>query len=134
MTNNVATPKKTTIKIGQMGPKFENELFGVNLELTRKLFYGGLCAQMLNNRKLYAGQDFPAGWECSNAVFVTDRKEESLCNSNFVILKDGTMCQTSDVNATKMNKQYEAKVWVKALSDIAEIAFGLKGYEQVFSL
>ena len=48
--------KKVKIKVGE-GKKtpFENGLFGINTEITRKGFFGGLSAQMINNRKLFAG-------------------------------------------------------------------------------
>ena len=43
---------------------FQSGILGVNLEITRKGFFGGLSAQMLNNRKLYSGSDTVDGWEC----------------------------------------------------------------------
>ena len=126
--------KKTVVKPGKAGYPFENGLFGVNTEITRKGFFGGLSAQMINNRKLFAGDTAPAGWICENFEYVTDRKEESLCGSNFVILRDGRMSQTSDVIATKSGEQYTARLWVKALSDNAAVKFGLAGYEKSFDV
>ena len=82
-----------------VGYPFEDGIFGVNMEITRKGFFGGLCAQMLNNRKLFMGQDGVDGWECENFVRVLDRPEESLCESNFIVLKNGTMSQSSQVIA-----------------------------------
>lgn len=117
------------------GYLFEDHVFGVNLEITRKGFFGGLSAEMLNNRKLFAGADAPAGWECTAFERVTDRPHESLCQSSFIILRDGgTMKQTSEVIATKAGKTYEARAWVKALTPTAEIAFGPEGLEQTFTV
>ncbi len=117
------------------GYLFEDHAFGVNLEITRKGFFGGLSAEMLNNRKLYAGGDAPSGWECTASERVTDRPHESLCHSHFIILRDGgSMKQTSEVIATKTGKTYEARAWVKPLTDTAEIAFGLAGREQTFTV
>ena len=39
------------------GHPFEDGILGVNMEITRTGFFGGLCAQMLNNRKLFMGTD-----------------------------------------------------------------------------
>ena len=92
------------------GYQFESGVFGVNMEITRKGFFGGICAQMLNNRKLFMGKDGVDGWECQNFERILDRPEESLCESNFVILKDGgSMSQTSSVIALQKGKKYEVK-------------------------
>ena len=68
---------------------FEDGIFGVNAEVTRKGFFSGLSAQMLNNRKFLMGKEGVDGWICSDFERVLDRPEESLCQSNFVILKNG---------------------------------------------
>ena len=95
------------------GYLFEDHAFGVNLEITRKGFFGGLSAEMLNNRKLYAGGDAPSGWECTAVARITDRPHECLCHSHFIILRDGgSMKQTSEVIATEAGKTYEARAWV----------------------
>ena len=126
--------KKVIITPGKPLSSFENGLFGVNTEITRKGFFGGLSAQMINNRKLFAGDAAPAGWECENFEYITDRKEESLCGSNFVILHNGAMSRTSDAISLKSGKRYTAKLWVKALSDNAAVLFGVKGSEKRFAL
>ena len=77
------------------GYLMEDGIFGVNMEITRRGFFGGLSAQMLNNRKLFMGKDCADGWVCTNFERVIDRPEESLCHSSFVILRNGTMSQTS---------------------------------------
>lgn len=117
------------------GYPFESGLFGVNTEITRKGFFGGLCAQMLNNRKLLMGQDGVDGWECQNFERVTDRPYESLCESNFVILKDGgRMAQTAENITLQRGREYEAKVWVKAMTEMADVTFGVEGMERTFTV
>ena len=114
-----------------VGYPFEEGIFGVNMEITRKGFFGGLCAQMLNNRKLFMGRDGVDGWDCENFERVLDRPEESLCHSNFIILKNGTMSQSSEVIALQAGKTYEAKIWVRAYSDTATVTFGVAGMEHL---
>ena len=43
-------PTTITPQADKGGYLFESGLFGVNAEITRKGMFGGLCAQMLNNR------------------------------------------------------------------------------------
>ena len=121
------TLKNVEINIKGRGAPFENGLFGVNAEITRKGFFGGLSAELLNNRKLFSGADAPSGWECSGSEYIKDRPELSLCESPFVLLDDGKLSQTSDVISTG-GGVYTARVWVKALS-AATVTFGLSGYE-----
>lgn len=116
------------------GYPFEDGILGVNMEITRTGFFGGLCAQMLNNRKLFMGQDGVDGWVCENFTRVLDRPEESLCQSNFIILKNGSMSQTSKVIALQKGKTYEAKVWAKAYSTAADVTFGVAGMEQTMTI
>ena len=129
MTETILCPQAA-----REGYLFEDGIFGVNLEITRKGFFGGLSAQMLNNRKLFMGQDGVDGWDCEHFERVLDRPEESLCHSNFIILKNGTMSQSSQVIALQAGKTYEAKIWIKAYSDTAEVTFGVAGMEQTFSV
>ena len=117
-----------------VGYPFEDHIFGVNMEITRKGFFGGLSAQMLNNRKLFMGQDGVDGWVCRSFERVLDRPEESLCRSNFIILKNGSMSQTSEVIALQAGKDYEAKVWVRAYSDNANVTFGVTGMEKTVTV
>ena len=109
-------------------------IFGVNAEITRRAYYGGLSAEMLNNRKLFTGSEEPAGWNCRSFARVTDQPERSLCGSNFVILHSGTMEQTSEVIALRAGKSYEAKLWVKAYSENAAVTFGVSGLEKTFAV
>lgn len=112
----------------------ENGLFGHNLEVTRKGLWSGLSAQMLNNRKLFMGQERVDGWHCEGFERVTDRPEESLCQSGFVILKNGSMSQSSPIIALQKGKTYEAKIWIKAYSDAADVTFGAAHGERTFSV
>ena len=116
------------------GYPMEDGVFGVNMEITRRGFFGGLCAEMLNNRKLFMGLDGVDGWVCEGFERITDRPEESLCHSNFIILKNGSMSQTSEVIALQRGKTYEARAWVKAYSDIAAVTLGVAGMEQTFTV
>ena len=117
-----------------VGYPMEDGVFGVNMEITRRGFFSGLCAQMLNNRKLSMGEGGVDGWVCEGFERITDRPEESLCQSNFIILKNGSMSQTSEVIALQAGKTYEAKVWVKACSDTAAVTFGVAGMEQTLTV
>ena len=116
------------------GYLMEDGIFGVNMEITRRGFFGGLSAQMLNNRKLFMGKDCADGWVCTSFERVIDRPEESLCHSSFVILRNGTMSQTSADIALRAGRVYEAAAWVKALSDTATVTFGVTGKERSFTI
>ncbi len=129
MTEAILAPQ-----IAQKGYLFEDGIFGVNMEITRKGFFGGLCAQMLNNRKLFMGQEGVDGWTCESFERVLDRPEESLCQSNFIVLKNGSMSQTSEVIALQAGKSYEVKAWVRAYSDTADVTFGVTGMEQTVTV
>lgn len=134
-------PSSTTPKAAQIIPltspdegfPLEAGIFGINMEVTRKGVFGGLSAQMLNNRKLFMGEQTVDGWTCQHFERVTDRPHESLCQSNFIILKDGGSMSRSAAEITlSAEKDYEATVWVKALSEGVEITFGVAGLEQTF--
>ena len=62
--------KKAVIRPEKVEYPFENGLFGVNAEITRRGFFGGLSAQMLNNRKFFAGNTVPSGWDCFGFEYV----------------------------------------------------------------
>ena len=129
MTNSDTSVKTVHITDFAQGPAFENGLFGVNTEITRKGYFGGLSAQLLNNRKFFAGTDTPAGWELSGekAVFVTDRKSESLCRSNFVEVRNGSIRQTSPFIRLRPGEPYELKLWAKAVGENAELTADVCG-------
>lgn len=97
--------KRSVIRLSGAEYPFEDGLFGVNTEITRKGFFGGLSTQMINNKKLFESDNAPSGRECDNYEYITDRKEESLCGSNFVILKDGSMSQTSSFIVRRIDRQ-----------------------------
>ena len=112
---------------------FQSGLFGVNAEVTRKGFFGGLSAQMLNNRKFLAGQKTPDGWECENAK-LRQKKKDSPCGSNYVWLNSGKISQTSDVIALENGVEYEAKALVKAVNADASVTFGVPGCEITYDV
>jgi len=133
--NRTGYPSEIRPDPSKQGYPFEPGLFGLNIEITRKGFYGGLSAQMLNNRKLYAGQEGVDGWICEKTDRILDRQWESPCESNFVILRDGgRMYQTSEVISVQSGRAYEAKLWVRAVSQTASVTFGLRGMEQTVEL
>lgn len=115
-----------TPRVNAAGYPLADGIFGVNVEITRRGFFGGLSAQMLNNRKLFAGADAPAGWDCEGFERVTDRPGESLCHSSFVILKNGTMSQTSEDIALRKGRTYEAAVWVRACAELRTGAYSFE--------
>ena len=124
------TPRSVDSSVGF---PFEAGLFGINMEVTRKGFFSGLCAQMLNNRKLFMGQNGVDGWVCTEFERVLDRPEESLCQSHFVILRDGgSMTQSAPMTTTEEGREYLTSVWIKPVSEQAEITFGVEGREQTF--
>ncbi len=118
------------IAIGGETYGFKNGLFGVNTEVTRTGFFGGLSAQMLNNRKFFAGAELPSGWECENAEFIKNKKD-SPCGSCCVRLTNGAIKQTSSVIALRDGAVYEARALVRAVGG-AKISFGVCGCEQTF--
>ena len=120
------------ITVGGEAYGFKNGLFGVNAEVTRTGFFGGLSAQMLNNRKFFAGGDLPAGWECENAEFINN-KNDSPCKSRYVRLSGGSIKQTSSVIALREGGKYEAKALVRAVGG-AKLTFGVRGREQTFEI
>ncbi len=128
------TIRSVTLHPEYEGYTFEAGILGVNAEITRTGFFGGLCAEMLNNRKLYMGTNGVDGWECTDFTRILDHTEDSLCNSNYVILNGGSMSQTSKVIALNDNEDYVAKIWVKALSESATVAFGIDGSEKSFTV
>lgn len=125
---------KVKIALGDTAYDFQNGLFGVNAEVTRKGFFGGLSAQMLNNRKfLAAGKKTPDGWECEGAS-LRRKKKESPCGSYVVRLENGSIKQTSGVIALRAGVEYETKALVKAVGADAKITFGAQGFERTFDV
>ncbi len=131
---HMAKQHKITLAPESSGAIFEAGLFGINAEVTRRGFHGGLSAQMLGNRKLFMGETGVDGWVCERFDRILDRPEESLCRSNFVILRSGSMSHASSLMTLQAGKDYEAAVWVKAVSPTAEVTFGAAGLERTFSV
>ena len=123
MASSEKAVKTVHVTAYTQGNAFEDGLLGVNTEITRKGYFGGLSAQLLNNRKFFAGDQAPAGWDVSGetAAFITDREEESLCRSNFIDVRNGCLSQTSQYSRLKQEDTYEVKIWAKAISESAEL-------------
>ena len=134
MNSNESKTVRIIPGIESPGYLFEDGIFGVNLEITRKGFFGGLCAQMLNNRKLFMGEESVDGWICEGYERITNRPEESLCQSHFVILENGSMSQTSEAIALQADREYEAILWIKAISDTVEITVEVTDMKQTVSV
>ena len=64
--------KKAVIRPEKVEYPFENGLFGVNAEITRRGFFGGLSAQLIINRKLFAGDAEP---EYTVSLLLSDGKD-----------------------------------------------------------
>lgn len=66
------------------------ELFGCNMELTRRTFWRGLSAQMLNNRKFFAHEEGrPCGWVLTGAVKQEDRPAADGGSGSRLVFRDG---------------------------------------------
>ncbi len=90
-------------------------LFGFNMEITRQTMFSGLSAEMLNNRKFFAVGEtgLPAAWQGEGICFVTNRREESLCSSNFVVIPSGGSLWTQGpMLAFQQGKTYRLRLWV----------------------
>ena len=127
------TAPAVLVTAGEDAYTFQNGLFGVNAEVTRKGFFSGLSAQMLNNRKFLAGQKTPDGWECENAKLI-QKKKSSSCGSNYVRLNSGKISQTSYVIALVKGEEYEAKVLLKPGGAGAAVTIGIEGQEKTFDV
>ncbi len=96
------------------GKAVSDALFGMNMEITRSCWYGGLSAELLNNRKFYAieqvSQSLEA-WSVSSGRTVTDDKARSICVSNYVVLDDGGELRYSDELRLDYGKEYVFEVW-----------------------
>ncbi|MBO4325747.1 MAG: hypothetical protein J5950_00565 [Clostridia bacterium] len=91
-------------------------LYGMNMEITRSCWYGGLSAQLLNNRKFFALRqgDVPEGWTVSGGRTVTDDRDHSICGSNYVVLEKGGQLVYSDILALDKGTEYELELWTAA--------------------
>ena len=134
LADNVLENTILTPCVNELGHDMENGIFGVNMEITRRGFFSGLCAEMLNNRKFFMGEESVDGWICNGFERISDRPEESLCHSSFIILKNGFMSQTSEVIALQAENTYEARVWLKVYSSFAEVTFGVEGLEKTITV
>ncbi len=99
-------------------------LYGFNMEITRKTFWSGLSAQMLNNRKFWMGDEQgPHGWKCEACTYEMN-PARSLCESSYVVLRQGgSIAITSEQITFQKNFCYEISIWVNGrLSEAAVIS------------
>jgi alpha-N-arabinofuranosidase len=80
----------------EMG-KINKYIFSHNFEPTRNTMYGGVAAQMINNRKFYAAEgNSIKGFNTRGNVEVIYDKEESCCKSNIVRINEGGALSTQN--------------------------------------
>ncbi len=95
----------------------DSYLYGLNMEITRSSIWNGLSAQMINNRKFYAGdsKNGPSGWQSTNIEYVTDKKERSICESNYIVLSKNSSITYTDKSLTvSKGKEYDIKIWTNS--------------------
>ncbi len=99
-------------------------LFGMNLEITRSCWYGGLSAELLNNRKFYALwlEDIPEGWTVSGGHTVTNERAHSICGSNYVVLETGGQLVYSDRLALNAGTDYVFEIWTAAQGENGSVS------------
>ncbi len=95
-------------------------LFGCNLEVTRRTFWAGLSAQMLNNRKFFAGTEEPCAWKLAgDAVY---SREETGCRVR--LAGGGSVLQDVSVRPLCRGRAYQIRVLAAAQGDITLSAEG----------
>jgi len=102
------------ISLGRTAHKVPDGLFGHNMEITRSTFFGGLSAELLINRKFYAVDaetKVPKGWILTGGRTETERRNESLCGSNFVRLETGGVLATEKTVCCAAGHAYRLRVW-----------------------
>lgn len=90
-----------------------HKLFGCNMELTRTTGFGGIYAQMINNRKFYAHEEADVcGWEYDDNALYSTETELSNCQSNFFVLPEGSYVKTAEDNTVYLDcgREYELAV------------------------
>ena len=89
-------------------------LFGANMEPTRMTFWGGISAQMLNNRKFFSGDATINGWDLSGYGVYCQETTGSCCASRYPVLYDGMISQTSSVLTAVEGCSYVIALWIRA--------------------
>ena len=81
-------------------------LWGLNFEITRSTMFGGLSAQMINNRKFFAGSsdEFARGWKPIGACRMSETGKSHL---PLLALSDQASGVTQESNMLKMRPQTE---------------------------
>ncbi|MBQ7726253.1 MAG: hypothetical protein IJT66_03820, partial [Clostridia bacterium] len=111
----------TTISVGKTDREslVSERLFGCNMEPTRRTFWGGLSAQMINNRKFYALKDGGfAGFETIGSVLVGTDCKKSICQSNYPVIENGAIIQSSKELTAQSGRAYQLRFWIENTEDV----------------
>lgn len=111
MVNITIQEKETSYRIPE-------GIYGLNMEITRTTFWQGLMAQMLCNRKFYAGDEHgPFGWVLDGADYIRDIKG-SPCQSSYVRLNlNGSISYTSNSVLAKEKHLYEIRALINSCDE-----------------
>ncbi len=117
--NDGKSIKTVRFTVGETANALPEGLFGMNMEITRKAVFGGLSAQMLNNRKFFAaGADgMPCGWKITKGRLVTDDPGSSVCGSNYAVLEPGGELVCEQELYFKAGRKYTLSVCAGAETD-----------------
>ncbi len=119
---------KAHFTVGKPVGSVPDGLFGMNMEITRKTFFGGLSAQLINNRKFYAtdADGMPCGWKVVKGRVVTDNPEASNCRSNYVVLEPGGELICEQELFLKAGKRYVLTVCAGSeINELNEAGFDI---------
>lgn len=90
-------------------------IYGLNMEITRTTFWQGLMAQMLCNRKFYAGDDNgPFGWVLEEADYIREQNS-SPCQSSYIKLNaNSSISYTAESVLVKKDHLYEIRALINS--------------------
>lgn len=98
--------------------RVSDDLFGCNMEVTRRTCWTGLSAQMAANRKFRAAAGRgPAGWTLTGGEYPEENRD-SVCRSRSVILSAGdSLEQEGGWLAFREGVRYDLTLWVRCPRD-----------------
>lgn len=103
------------IKIPTKCTTVDPALFGGNMESTRQTFFGGLTAQLINNRKFFAVTDDRfEGWSCKGDVICGKDFSKSVCRSYYPLMNNAEIKQHSDILFASKQRKYEFHLWAES--------------------
>ena len=108
------------LTLGKTLNNIPDAIFGYNLEITRKCFFSGLAAELLINRKFFAvdnEKNCPKGWMLDGGQVITDRREQSLCSSNFVRIDQGGKLTAAAPVTGISGKSYISAIWANSADE-----------------